>query len=165
LPSKESRRFRVCYQAQKCCILTITLLGVICGADSWVGIESFGRAKLKWLRRILELPNGIPSHDTIARLFARLNPEQFQQCFLEWVRSLVRLSEGEVIAIDGKTLPQSYDSADGKGAIHMVGAWATENRLVLGQCKVNEKSNEITAIPQGERIRFLTIEAKRLNCL
>ena len=155
----------MCYQAQKCCILTITLLGVICGADSWVGIESFGRAKLKCLRRILELPNGIPSHDTIARLFARLNPEQFQQCFLEWVRSLVRLSEGEVIAIDGKTLPQSYDSADGKGAIHMVGAWATENRLVLGQCKVNEKSNEITAIPQGERIRFLTIEAKRLNCL
>ncbi|MCY7284217.1 MAG: ISAs1 family transposase [Cyanobacteria bacterium CAN_BIN43] len=133
-------------------ILTVTLLGVICGADSWVGIESFGRAKLKWLRRILELPNGIPSHDTIARLFARLNPEQFQQCFLEWVRSLVRLSEGEVIAIDGKTLRQSYDSADGKGAIHMVSAWATENRLVLGQCKVNEKSNEITAIPRLLRL-------------
>ena len=133
-------------------ILTVTLLGVICGADSWVGIESFGRAKLKWLRRILELPNGIPSHDTIARLFARLNPEQFQQCFLEWVRSLVRLSEGEVIAIDGKTLRQSYDSADGKGGIHMVSAWATENRLVLGQCKVNEKSNEITAIPRLLRL-------------
>lgn len=133
-------------------ILTVTLLGVICGADSWVGIESFGRAKLKWLRRILELPNGIPSHDTIARLFARLNPEQFQQCFLEWVRSLVRLREGEVIAIDGKTLRQSYDSADGKGAIHMVSAWATENRLVLGQCKVNEKSNEITAIPRLLRL-------------
>ena len=133
-------------------ILTVTLLGVICGADSWVGIESFGRAKLKWLRRILELPNGIPSHDTIARLFARLNPEQFQQCFLEWVRSLVRLSEGEVIAIDGKTPRQSYDSADGKGAIHMVSAWATENRLVLGQCKVNEKSNEITAIPRLLRL-------------
>jgi predicted transposase YbfD/YdcC len=133
-------------------ILTVTLLGVICGADSWVGIESFGRAKLKWLRRILELPNGIPSHDTIARLFARLNPEQLQQCFLEWVRSLVRLSEGEVIAIDGKTLRQSDDSADGKGAIHMVSAWATENRLVLGQCKVNEKSNEITAIPRLLRL-------------
>jgi hypothetical protein len=73
-------------------IVTITLLGVICGADSWVAIESFGQAKLKWLKRILELPNGIPSHDTIARLFARLNPEQLQQCFMEWVRSLVRLS-------------------------------------------------------------------------
>ena len=82
-------------------IVTITLLGVICGADSWVAIESFGKAKLKWLKRILELPNGIPSHDTIARLFARLNPEQWQQCFMEWVRALVRLSHGEVIAIDG----------------------------------------------------------------
>lgn len=133
-------------------ILTLTLLAVICGADSWVGIESFGRAKLQWLKRLLELPHGIPSHDTIARLFARLNPAQLQRCFLEWVRSLVRLSEGEVIAIDGKTLRQSYDSADGKGAIHMVSAWATQNRLVLGQCKVDEKSNEITAIPRLLRL-------------
>jgi predicted transposase YbfD/YdcC len=137
-------------------IVTITLLGVICGADSWVAIESFGQAKLKWLKRILELPNGIPSHDTIARLFARLNPEQLQQCFMEWVRSLVRLSNGEVIAIDGKTLRQSYNRADGKGAIHMVSAWATQNRLVLGQRKVDEKSNEITAIPQLLR----TLEVK-----
>ena len=137
-------------------IVTITLLGVICGADSWVAIESFGKAKLKWLKRILELPNGIPSHDTIARLFARLNPEQLQQCFMEWVRALVRLSNGEVIAIDGKTLRQSYNRADGKGAIHMVSAWATQNRLVLGQRKVDEKSNEITAIPQLLR----TLEVK-----
>ena len=129
-------------------ILTIAILAVICGADSWVGMESFGEAKLKWLKRILELPNGIPSHDTFARVFARLNPEQLQQCFLEWVRSLVRLTNGQVIAIDGKTLRQSYDSADGKGAIHMVSAWATQNRLVLGQCQVDKKSNEITAIPQ-----------------
>jgi len=129
-------------------ILTLAILAVICGADSWVGMESFGQAKLKWLKRVLELPNGIPSHDTFARVFARLNPEQFQQCFLEWVRSLVRLSDGEVIALDGKTLRQSYDTADGKAAIHMVSAWATTNRLVLGQCKVDEKSNEITAIPQ-----------------
>jgi len=137
-------------------ILTLTLLGVICGADSWVAIESFGKAKLKWLKRILELPNGIPSHDTLARLFARSNPAQLQQCFLEWVRSLVRLSDGEVIAIDGKTLRQSYNRADGKGAIHRVRAWATQNRLVLGQCKVDEKSNEITAIPQ----RLRTLEVK-----
>jgi len=137
-------------------ILTLTLLGVICGADSWVAIESFGKAKLKWLKRILELPNGIPSHDTLARLFARLNPAQLQQCFLEWMRSLVRLSDGEVIAIDGKTLRQSYNRADGKGAIHRVRAWATQNRLVLGQCKVDEKSNEITVIPQ----RLRTLEVK-----
>lgn len=128
-------------------ILTIAILAVICGADSWVGMESFGQAKQSWLNRILELPNGIPSHDTFARVFARLNPEQFQACFLTWVRSLVRLSDGEVIAIDGKTLRQSYDPADDKAAIHMVSAWATANRLVLGQRKVDTKSNEITAIP------------------
>jgi len=129
-------------------ILTIAILVVICGADSWVGMETFGRAKQKWLKRILDLPNGIPSHDTFARVFAALDPEQFRQCFLSWVRSLSRLSAGEVIAIDGKTLRQSYDRADGKGAIHMVSAWATANRLVLGQRKVDAKSNEITAIPQ-----------------
>ena len=129
-------------------ILTIAILAVICGADSWVAMENFGQAKFKWLKRILELPNGIPSHDTFARVFARLNPQQLQQSFLEWVRSLVRLSGGQVIAIDGKTLRQSYNCADGKGAIHMVSAWASHNRLVLGQCKVDEKSNEITAIPQ-----------------
>jgi predicted transposase YbfD/YdcC len=129
-------------------ILTIAILAVICGADSWVGMESFGKAKQKWLKRILALPNGIPSHDTFARLFARLNPEQFQACFLSWVQSLVRLSAGEVVAIDGKTLRQSYDSGDDKAAIHMVSAWATANRLVLGQQKVDAKSNEITAIPQ-----------------
>jgi len=133
-------------------ILTIAILAVICGADSWVGMESFGRAKFKWLKRILELPNGIPSHDTFARVFARLNPEQFQQCFLNWVRSLIRLKGEQVIAIDGKTLRQSYDTADAKGAIHLVSAWATQNRLVLGQCKVDEKSNEVTAIPQLLRV-------------
>jgi predicted transposase YbfD/YdcC len=133
-------------------ILTIAILAVICGADSWSGMESFGQAKVKWLKRILELPNGIPSHDTFARVFARLNPEQFQQCFLKWVRSLVCLSGGQVIAIDGKTLRQSYDSANAKAAIHMVSAWATQNRLVLGQCKVEDKSNEITAIPQLLRV-------------
>ncbi len=129
-------------------ILTIAILAVICGADSWVGMESFGQVKEKWLKRILALPNGIPSHDTFGRVFARLNPEQFQACFLSWVRTLVRLSEGEVVAIDGKTLRQPYDEQDGKAAIHMVSAWATENRLVLGQQKVDAKSNEITAIPQ-----------------
>jgi predicted transposase YbfD/YdcC len=133
-------------------ILTIAILAVICGADSWSAMESFGQAKEKWLKRILALPNGIPSHDTFARVFARLNPEQFQQCFVGWVQSLVRLSGGQVIAIDGKTLRQSYDSANAKAAIHVVSAWATQNRLVLGQCKVEDKSNEITAIPQLLRV-------------
>jgi predicted transposase YbfD/YdcC len=129
-------------------ILTIAILAVICGADSWVGMESFGKAKHQWLKTILELPHGIPSHDTFARVFARLNPEQFQNCFLNWVKSIEKISEREVIAIDGKTLRQSYDKAKEQGAIQMVSAWATVNRLVLGQCKVESKSNEITAIPK-----------------
>lgn len=137
-------------------ILTIAILTVICGADSWVGMANFGQAKHSWLKRLLALPHGIPSHDTFARVFARLNPEQVQACFLTWVRSLVRLSEGEVIAIDGKTLRQSYDAADGQAAIHMVSAWATANRLVLGQRKVDAKSNEITAMPQ--LIKLLELE-------
>jgi len=129
-------------------ILTIAILAVICGAEGWVAMESFGKAKHQWLKKILELPNGIPSHDTFARVFASLNPEQFQDCFLHWVKSIAEVSEGEVIAIDGKTLRHSYDNANGKGAIQMVSAWATANRLVLGQCKVESKSNEITAIPK-----------------
>jgi predicted transposase YbfD/YdcC len=120
-------------------ILTIAILAVICGAEGWTDIESFGKAKQKWLSSILELPNGIPSHDKFSRVFARLNPEQLQECFLNWVRGIAEISEGEVIAIDGKTLRQSYDNAEGKGAIQMVSAWATANRLVLGQCKVELK--------------------------
>lgn len=129
-------------------ILTIAILAVICGADGWVGIETYGKAKYKWLKRFLALPNGIPSHDTFARVFARLNPEQLQESFLSWVRAVSRVSEGEVIAIDGKTVRRSYDQGKNQGAIHMVSAWASQNRLVLGQRKVNDKSNEITAIPE-----------------
>jgi predicted transposase YbfD/YdcC len=126
----------------------LTICAVICGADTWVDIETYGRAKYDWLKKFLELPNGIPSHDTFSRVFARLNPEQFQQCFLNWIKSISNITSGEVVAIDGKTLRHSYDKQSDKGAIHMVSAWATTNRLVLGQVKVDEKSNEITAIPQ-----------------
>lgn len=129
-------------------ILTIAILAVICGADGWVGIETYGRAKYNWLKTFLALPNGIPSHDTFARVFARLKPEQLQASFLSWVRSVSRVSKGELIALDGKTVRRSYDKGKDKGAIHMVSAWASQNRLVLGQRKVEEKSNEITAIPE-----------------
>ncbi|MGD1859340.1 MAG: ISAs1 family transposase [Leptolyngbyaceae cyanobacterium] len=129
-------------------IIGLTICAVICGADTWVEIETYGRAKEEWLGQFLELPNGIPSHDTIARLFAALDPEALQKCFLRWVRSVAQLSAGTIIAIDGKTLRHSYDTGGGKGAIHMVSAWASQNRLVLGQLKVAEKSNEITAIPE-----------------
>ena len=129
-------------------IIGLTICAVICGADSWVDIELYGNAKEEWLRSFLALPNGIPSHDTIARLFAALDPEQLQACFLDWVRSVAQLSAGEIVAIDGKTLRHSYDTGSDKGAIHMVSAWASQNRLVLGQVKVDVKSNEITAIPE-----------------
>lgn len=129
-------------------IIGLTICAVICGADSWVDIEQYGQSKQDWLATFLTLSNGIPSHDTIARVFARLNPSALQECFLSWVQSVAQLCSGEVIAIDGKTLRHSYDSVSGKGAIPMVSAWATENHLVLGQIKVDEKSNEIPAIPK-----------------
>lgn len=128
-------------------MLVLTILAVICGADGWTGVEDFGRAKLRYLKRFLKLPNGIPSHDTLGDLFARLCPEQLQAGFLSWVNALVSVSNGEIVAIDGKTLRHSYDTGAGRGAIHMVSAWASANRMVLGQVKVDAKSNEITAIP------------------
>jgi predicted transposase YbfD/YdcC len=127
-------------------ILIIAICGVICGAEGWVNIEEFGKEKEEWLRTFLELPNGIPSHDTFGRVFARLDPVQFEACFFEWVQSLAESVEG-VIAVDGKTLRHSYDKTSGKKALHMVSAWAAENRLVLAQVAVDKQSNEITAIP------------------
>jgi predicted transposase YbfD/YdcC len=129
-------------------IIGLTLCAVICGADTWVDIAAYGRAKEAWLRGFLSLPHGIPSHDTIARLFAALDPEAFQTSFVEWVKAVAPLGPGHSIAIDGKTLRHSYDRGGSKGAIHMVSAWANEQRLVLAQVKVDEKSNEITAIPE-----------------
>lgn len=129
-------------------ILVIAICGIICGADSWEDFEVFGEAKEDWFKKFLELPHGIPSHDTFRRVFARLNPTEFQQCFLEWVRSAYDITQGQVVAIDGKQPRGSRDKSIGKSAINMVSAWASDNQLVLGQVKVDEKSNEITAIPQ-----------------
>jgi len=129
-------------------ILILTILAVICGADGWVAVESYGRSKLIWLKTFLALPNGIPSHDVIGDLFSRINPEQLRHCFLSWIQSLEIHTSGELIAIDGKTLRRSYDTKQNCNAIHMVSAWAVKNHLVLGQIKTEEKSNEITAIPK-----------------
>lgn len=129
-------------------IITITICAVICGAEGWTDIETYGLAKYSFLKQFLELPNGIPSHDTFSRVLARLNPQQFQQYFFNWVRAINKMTLGEVIAIDEKSLRHSYDKEAGLNAIYMVSAWACENRLVLGQVKVDEKSNEITAIPE-----------------
>ncbi|MCB1810522.1 MAG: ISAs1 family transposase [Candidatus Competibacteraceae bacterium] len=129
-------------------MLILTILAVICGADSWTEIEAFGQAKLDYLKPLLKLPHGIPSHDTLGEVFARLCPDELQAGFLSWINALVTVSAGEVVAIDGKTLRHSYDRGGNRGAIHMVSAWATTNHVVLGQRKVDDKSNEITAIPQ-----------------
>jgi predicted transposase YbfD/YdcC len=129
-------------------LLTIAICGFICGVDNWVELEDFGKAKFEWFRKFLRLPHGIPSHDTFGRFFAALDPEEFSRCFIRWVKAISEVTEGEVVAIDGKTLRRSFDNASGKAAIHMVSAWASKNNLVLGQVKTEEKSNEITAIPK-----------------
>ena len=129
-------------------ILVIATCATICGAETWEEFELFGLSKIDWFKQFLQLPNGIPSHDTFRRVISRLDPRQFQQCFLEWVRSTYEITQGQVVAIDGKLSRGSRDVRAGKSAINMVSAWASENRLVLGQVKTYEKSNEITAIPQ-----------------
>jgi predicted transposase YbfD/YdcC len=133
-------------------ILTIAVCALVSGADNFTEIEEFGNSKIEWLRGFLELPNGIPSHDTFGHVFARLCPTQFKECFLTWVRAAFEVTQGQVIAIDGKRVRRSHDRSRGKAAIHMVSAWACANRLVLGQVKTDEKSNEITAIPELLRI-------------
>ena len=129
-------------------IITITICAVICNADGWTDIELFGKSKHKWFKNFLELPNGIPSHDTFSRVFSLLNPEKLQECFLKWIESISQITFGEIIALDGKSLRHSYDRSQNKSAIHMVSAWATTNGIVLGQRKVDSQSNEITAIPE-----------------
>jgi predicted transposase YbfD/YdcC len=129
-------------------IVVISICAIICGADDWVAVEMFGNAKHEGLKEFLELPNGIPSHDTFGRVFGALDPEQFQSSFLNWMSAVSEVTQGQVVALDGKTLRRSHDKTLGKKAIVMVSAWATANGLVLGQRKVDEKSNEITAIPE-----------------
>jgi predicted transposase YbfD/YdcC len=129
-------------------VLVIAICAILCGANDWVAVETFGRAKQAWFARFLELAHGIPSHDTFGRVFAVLSPQALQACFLSWIQAVAQVTQGQVVAIDGKTLRRSYDRRSAKAAIHMVSAWATHNRMVLGQLKTEEKSNEITAIPE-----------------
>jgi predicted transposase YbfD/YdcC len=129
-------------------ILAITILGAICGADSWTEICDFAEAKIDWLNTFLELPNAIPSHDTFGRVFSMIDSNEFEECFREWVASLSINLEHEIIAIDGKTLRGSHNRKKGIKPLHLVSAWAVNNRFLLGQVKTNEKSNEIEAIPK-----------------
>jgi len=127
-------------------IIILAICGVLCGAGGWVEIEEFGKAKEAFFTDLLDLPNGIPSHDTFGRVFALINPKQFEASFVQWVQGISQTVKG-VIARDGKTLRRSHDQESEKKALHVVSAWAAENRLVLAQLATEEMSNEITAIP------------------
>ncbi len=129
-------------------ILFLVVCAMLCGANDFVAMQKFGHAKRTWLDKFLELPNGIPSHDTLGRVFALLDAEHFIQCFSNWVRTIHEVTAGEVIAVDGKTVRASLDRAHGKNPLHVVSAWASANRVVLGEVMVDDKSNEITAIPK-----------------
>ena len=148
-------------------ILFIAVCAVICGADGFTDMEEFGIAKETWLRQFLELPNGIPSHDTFGRVFARLKPAEFQQCFLSWIRAVSLVTEAGIVPIDGKKLRRSHNRSCGQRAIELVSAWARANRLMLGQVKVSGDSNEITAVPQLLRlleIKGCIVTVDALNC-
>jgi len=129
-------------------IIVIAICAVLCGAEGWEDIEEFGESKESWLRQFLELECGIPSHDTFRRVFSLLEAKVFQERFAAWVEGVFRVKRGQVIAVDGKSVRGSHDKGKGKAALHLVSAWASENGLLLGQRKVAEKSNEITAIPE-----------------
>jgi predicted transposase YbfD/YdcC len=134
-------------------VLALGLCGVLCGCEDFVEIEEFGRSKEAFFRRFLELPHGVPSHDTFRRVFQAVSPQALQRCLIDWLQGLRQAAEpapgdGEVVAIDGKTLRRTFDRARGLGALHLVSAWATANGLTLGQVATDTKSNEITAIPR-----------------
>lgn len=129
-------------------ILVMAILGTICGADGWTEICEFAEAKLDWLKTFLELPNCIPSHDTFGRVFSLLDAEEFEECFLAWIASLSIDLQNEIISIDGKSLRGSHNKRKNIKMLHVVSAWASENKILLGQVKTDEKSNEITAIPE-----------------
>jgi predicted transposase YbfD/YdcC len=128
-------------------IIFITIAAVICGAETWNDIENYGKSKEAWLKQFLKLQNGIPTHDTFNRVFSAIEPKQLESCFLNWIKAIAKITKGEVVSIDGKTIRGSLNKGS-KSIVHMVSAWANQNRLTLGQIKVADKSNEITAIPK-----------------
>lgn len=142
----DPRRRKVTYPLIN--IVTIAVCAIVAGADDFVSIAEWGRQKRKWLEQFLDLSNGIPSHDRFNALFAALRPAEFERCLLSWITALHEITDGQVVAIDGKTLRRSFDAASSKSAIHLVSAWATANCISLGQTVVDAKSNEITAIPK-----------------
>ena len=146
-------------------ILLIAVCSMLCGAETFAEMELFGHCQLAWLKTWLALPRGIPSHDTFNRVFGLIDPNAFRDCFIAWTQSLRQAIAEEIIAVDGKTVRRSH--ARGRGPLHLVNVWATENRLILGQWKVDEKSNEITALPALLRALELSgciVTADALHC-
>lgn len=148
-------------------ILVIAVCAVICGAEGWEDIKEYGTAQAEWFAEIVALPHGIPGHDTFRRVLSRLDPDALSQCFISWTTALSDLSGGELVAIDGKTLRHAFDRAASTQAMHMVSAWANHNRLVLGPVKVDDKSNEMTAIPRLLNlldVRGATVTIDAMGC-
>jgi len=149
-------------------LLVIAICALICGADGWVQVQQFATAKAKFFKSFLALPHGIPSHDTFGRVFARLNPDAFEACFIAWTRSLSQDTAGKLISIDGKAIRRSFAHAwDKGGMVHLVSAFASANRMVFGQLAVDSKSNEITAIPrllQLLDVRGATVTIDAMGC-
>lgn len=148
-------------------IVAITILAVICGADDWTDLETFGRLRQDWLKTFLALPNGIPSHDTFRRVFGLLDRRQFAACLFQWTQALHEASGGKLIGIDGKTLRRSFAKRSGKAALHLVTAWSSESGLTLGQIACEDKSNEITAIPELLKLlslRGCTVTIDAMGC-
>jgi predicted transposase YbfD/YdcC len=148
-------------------IITLAVLSFISGAETWNDIEDFGRVNKKWLKKFLELPNGIPSHDTFARVFRRINPIVFQECFVKLMKTWMEKTQGELIALDGKTARKSHDGKKGQGPLHLVSAWASKNRLTLGQIKTQSKSNEISAMKEILKlidVKGCTVSIDAMGC-
>jgi predicted transposase YbfD/YdcC len=148
-------------------IVAIGLLAVMCGAEDWPDIEEFGERRREWLKTFLQLPNGIPSHDTFRRVFGALDRKQFAACLFQWTQALHEATGGKLLAIDGKTARRSFAKKTGKAALHLVTAWASENGLTLAQVACEEKSNEITAIPELLRLldlRGQTVTIDAMGC-
>lgn len=142
-------------------ILFIAVCTVICRGEGFTDMEDFATDREDWLRKYIELPGGIPSHDTFRRVFSVIDPDAFQACFMRWSESLHDATKGEVIALDGKTIRHSFDTASGQPALHMISAWASENGLALGHVKVDDKSNEITALPK--LLKMLSIKGRTIT--
>ena len=148
-------------------IIALAICATISGATGWEDIEAYGKEKESWLKTFLSLPHGIPSHDTISRVFSFICPLQFQECFIGWIQEIYELMTGDIIPIDGKALKGSHRKSRGKKALHILNAWSTQHQLVLGQIAVDEKSNEITAVPTLLKmltIKGSTVTLDALNC-